>query len=69
VTRAELVEALTVERYETLPGPVPWPGDDEQTQANLRAHARFTVRSPKMPVGRTTMMMVNTTKVTSSEYP
>ena len=30
-------------------------------------HARFTVLSPKMPVGRTMMITVKTTKVTSSE--
>jgi hypothetical protein len=35
--------------------------------SNAQLHARFTVLSPKMPVGRIMMITVNTTNVTSSE--
>nr|BFE72930.1 hypothetical protein GCM10020092_062310 [Actinoplanes digitatis] len=45
------------------------PGRDGQRRESRDPvpHARFTVRSPKMPVGRIMMITVKTRKVTSSE--
>ena len=42
-------------------------GQQHAMTADAASHARFTVLSPKMPVGRTMMITVKTRNVTSSE--
>ena len=44
-------------------------GQAGRDQRQAAFHARFTVDSPKIPVGLIITMMANTTNVTRSEYP
>ena len=57
------VDRVAVEPVGEKPGGYHEQGDDKSF------HARFTVFSPKMPVGRTITATANTRKTMSSEYP